>query len=92
LLIKPLPLLNFFVAVVMFSIGLRTSGGELLNILRDRALFARSLLANCILNTRNRLSPRSRLPAEPRRKYRHIIVGCNSRNANRLAIYSHGQD
>jgi BASS family bile acid:Na+ symporter len=49
LLIKPLPLLNFFVAVVMFSIGLRTSGGELLNILRDRALFARTLLANCVL-------------------------------------------
>ena len=47
--IKPLPLLNFFVAVVMFSIGLRTSGGELLNILRDRALFARLLLANCVL-------------------------------------------
>src|SRR6516162_10691804 len=33
----------------MFSIGLRTSGGELLNILGDRALFARTLLANCIL-------------------------------------------
>jgi BASS family bile acid:Na+ symporter len=49
LLIKPLPLLNFFVAVVMFSIGLRTSGGELLNILRDRALFVRTLLGNCIL-------------------------------------------
>ena len=49
MLIKPLPLLNFFVAVVMFSIGLRTSGGELLNILGDRALFARTLLANCIL-------------------------------------------
>jgi predicted Na+-dependent transporter len=49
LLIKPLPLLNFFVAVVMFSIGLRTSGGEFLNILRDRALFARTLLANCVL-------------------------------------------
>jgi BASS family bile acid:Na+ symporter len=49
LLIKPLPLLNFFVAVVMFSIGLRTSGGELLNILQDRALFARTLMANCIL-------------------------------------------
>jgi len=48
-LIPPLPLLNFFVAVVMFSIGLRTSGGELLNILRDRALFTRTLLANCVL-------------------------------------------
>ena len=49
MLIKPLPLLNFFVAVVMVSIGLRTGGGELLNILRDRALFARTLLANCVL-------------------------------------------
>jgi predicted Na+-dependent transporter len=49
LLIGPLPLLNFFVAVVMFSIGLRTSAGELLNVLRDRALFVRTLLANCIL-------------------------------------------
>ncbi|HMK29719.1 MAG TPA: bile acid:sodium symporter [Terriglobales bacterium] len=49
MLIPPLPLLNFFVAVVMFSIGLRTSGGELLNILRDRALFTRTLLANCVL-------------------------------------------
>jgi BASS family bile acid:Na+ symporter len=33
----------------MFSIGLRTSGGELLNILRDRSLLTRMLLANCIL-------------------------------------------
>ena len=49
MLIRPVPLLNFFVAVVMFSIGLRTSGGELLNIVRDRALLARTLLANCIL-------------------------------------------
>ena len=49
MLIRPLPLLNFFVAVVMFSIGLRTSGGELLNTLRDRALLTRSLVANCIL-------------------------------------------
>jgi len=48
-LIRPLSLLNFFVAVVMFSIGLRTSGGELLNILRARSLLARTILANCIL-------------------------------------------
>lgn len=33
----------------MFSIGLRTSGGELINILRDRALLTRTLLANCVL-------------------------------------------
>jgi BASS family bile acid:Na+ symporter len=49
LLIKPVLLLNSFVAAVMFSIGLRTSGGELLSVLRDRALLARTLLANCIL-------------------------------------------
>jgi BASS family bile acid:Na+ symporter len=49
LLIPPLLLLNFFVALVMFSIGLRTSRGELLNILRERALFTRTLLANCVL-------------------------------------------
>jgi BASS family bile acid:Na+ symporter len=49
LLIPPLPLLNFFVAVVMFSIGLRTSSGELVNILRHRALMTRTLMANCVL-------------------------------------------
>ncbi len=49
MLIPPLPLLNFFVAAVMFSIGLRVSGGELLDILRDHTLLTRTLLANCIL-------------------------------------------
>jgi BASS family bile acid:Na+ symporter len=49
LLIRPLPLLDFFVAVVMFSIGLRTSGVELVNIVRDRALLTRTLVANCVL-------------------------------------------
>jgi BASS family bile acid:Na+ symporter len=49
LLIPPVLLLNFFVAIVMLSIGLRTSGRELVNILRDRALLVRTLLANCVL-------------------------------------------
>ncbi len=49
MLIRPLPLLNFFVVVVMLSIGLRVSGGELLDVLRNRALFVRTLLANCVL-------------------------------------------
>jgi len=49
LLIPPLLLLDFFVALVMFSIGLRTSGGELVNILRDRALLLRTLVANCLV-------------------------------------------
>ena len=49
MLIRPLPLLNFFVVVVMLSIGLRVSGGELLDVLRNRALLMRTLLANCIL-------------------------------------------
>jgi predicted Na+-dependent transporter len=48
-LIPPSLLLNLFVVVVMFSIGLRVSGGELLDILRNRALFVRTLLANCLV-------------------------------------------
>jgi BASS family bile acid:Na+ symporter len=42
-------LLNFFVVLVMFSIGLRVSGGELLDVVRNRALLTRTLLANCLL-------------------------------------------
>ena len=49
MLIPPSLLLNLFVVVVMFSIGLRVSGGELVDILRKRALFVRTLLANCFL-------------------------------------------
>src|SRR5271165_5204490 len=49
MLIPPLLLLNFFVAVVMLSIGLRVRGGVLIDILRNRALLARTLLANCVL-------------------------------------------
>ena len=45
----PLLLLDFFVVLVMFSIGLRVSGGELLYVLRNRALFTRTLVANCVL-------------------------------------------
>jgi predicted Na+-dependent transporter len=48
-LVPPLLLLDCFVAIVMFSIGLRVSGGELLGILQNRALFVRTLLANCVL-------------------------------------------
>jgi len=49
MLVRPLPLLDFFVVLVMLSIGLRVSGGELLDVLRNRALFIRTLLANCLL-------------------------------------------
>jgi BASS family bile acid:Na+ symporter len=49
MLVRPLPLLDFFVVLVMLSIGLRVSSGELLGVLRNRALFARTLLANCVL-------------------------------------------
>ena len=47
--VRPLPLLDFFVALVMLSIGLSVSGGELLDVLRNRALFTRTLVANCLL-------------------------------------------
>jgi BASS family bile acid:Na+ symporter len=46
--VRPLALLDFFVILVMLSIGLRVSGGELLAVLRNRALLTRTLLANCV--------------------------------------------
>ena len=49
MLIRPLPLLDFFVVLVKLSIGLRVSGGEILDVLRERTLFIRTLLANCVL-------------------------------------------
>jgi len=49
MLVRPLPLLDFFVVLVMLSIGLRVRSGELLDVLRNRALFTRTLLANCVL-------------------------------------------
>ena len=49
MLIPPVLLLNFFVAVVMISIGLSVSSGQLLDILRNPALLTRILLANCVL-------------------------------------------
>jgi bile acid:Na+ symporter, BASS family len=48
-LIPPLPLLNFFVALVMFTIGLRVTRGQLLGAISNRGLFLRVLLANCVL-------------------------------------------
>ena len=47
--VRPLSLLDFFVILVMLSIGLRVRGGELLEVLGNRALFTRTLLANCVL-------------------------------------------
>jgi len=49
MLVRPLPLLDFFVVLVMLSIGLRVTGGELIDVLRNRALFTRTLAANCVL-------------------------------------------
>src|SRR6516164_4080338 len=49
MLVRPLPALNFFVVLVMLSIGLRVRGGELLEVLGNRALFTRTLLANCVI-------------------------------------------
>ncbi len=49
MLIRPLLLLNLFVVLVMLSIGLRVSSGQLFEVLRNRTLFVRALLANCVL-------------------------------------------
>jgi BASS family bile acid:Na+ symporter len=46
--IPPLVLLNVFVVLVMLSIGLRVNSGQLLESLRNRALFLKTLLANCL--------------------------------------------
>jgi BASS family bile acid:Na+ symporter len=42
-------LLDAFVALVMASIGLRVTQGELFSILRNHRLLGRSLLANCVV-------------------------------------------
>jgi bile acid:Na+ symporter, BASS family len=47
--IPPLILLNAFVVMVMFSIGLRVRSGEFLDVLRGRAILIRALVANCVL-------------------------------------------
>ena len=49
MLLPPMLLLDFFVVLVMLSIGLRVTGREVLDVLRSRALFVRALVANCVL-------------------------------------------
>ena len=49
MLIPPRFLLDAFVALVMASIGLRVTQGELFSILRNHRLLGRSLLANCVV-------------------------------------------
>jgi BASS family bile acid:Na+ symporter len=48
-LIKPIYLFDVFVVLVMFSIGLRVSGSELVDVVRGRSILIRTLVANCIL-------------------------------------------
>jgi BASS family bile acid:Na+ symporter len=48
-LIKPLYLFDAFVVLVMFSIGLRVSGSELMDVVRARSILIRTLVANCVL-------------------------------------------
>ena len=68
--IRPLSLLDFFVAIVMFPIGLRVSGGELLDVWQKRCLFARMLLANCILIPTLGFFLVHEFPLNPRREAR----------------------
>lgn len=49
MLIKPIYLFDFFVVLVMFSIGLRVSRNDLINAIRDRTILIRTLAANCLL-------------------------------------------
>jgi predicted Na+-dependent transporter len=47
--IPPIILLDSFVVLVMFATGLRLTTGELIDVLRSRAVLIRTLLANCVL-------------------------------------------
>ena len=49
MLIKPIFLFDAFVVLVMFSIGLRVTGGELIDVMRSRTILIRTLVANCAL-------------------------------------------
>jgi len=49
MLVRPVPLLDFFVVLVMLSIAMRVRGGELLDSLAQPRLLIRTLVANCIL-------------------------------------------
>ncbi|PWT82147.1 MAG: hypothetical protein C5B58_08760 [Acidobacteria bacterium] len=49
MLIKPIFLFDAFVVLVMFSIGLRIRGDELMDVVRDRSILIRTLVANCVL-------------------------------------------
>jgi BASS family bile acid:Na+ symporter len=48
-MVRPILLLDFFVVLVMLSIGLRVTGRQMLDVLRNRALFIRALVANCVV-------------------------------------------
>src|SRR5215471_66132 len=47
--IPPLILLNVFIVLVMFSIGLRVRASDLVDVLRRRAILIRTLVANCVV-------------------------------------------
>ena len=49
MLLPPMLLLDSFVVFVMLSIGLRVTGHEVLEVLHNRALLVRALVANCVL-------------------------------------------
>ena len=70
MLVPPVLLLNLFVVVVMFSIGLRVSGGELLDILRKRSLIVPYPPGELRPHTGHRFPARSHLPPDIRRQCR----------------------
>jgi len=90
MLVRPMPLLNFFVALVMLSIGLRVSGGELLAVMRNRALFIKILVANCVLIPS--LGPLLvKIFPLTTDASGHPAAGCYPGDAHRSAIHPHGE-
>jgi len=89
--IRPLPLLDFFVAIVMFSIGLRVCGGELLDVWQKRGLFARMLLANCILIPAMGFFLVHEFPLNPEARIGILLLAAIPGNTDRAAVYSASQ-
>ena len=55
MLVRPLAMLDFFVVLVMLSIGLRLSGGELVDVLRNPGPILQDLVGKLRAYTRYRL-------------------------------------
>ena len=90
--LSPLLLLDLFVVLVMLSIGLRVTGREMLDVLRNRVLFVRAPLANCVLIPGIGLLLVNTLPLTPDASVGILLLAASPWNANRPAIHPEVKD